>query len=187
MIFYLFIVASLTYFILKGNLGFPSSDSVIEKRINDLAKWQVENSVPSNIEMLILQKTENSFRMPHLRSEYYAHLDLDKGIRYQIERLPTRVAVGNIPGTILPENITFVNHHVCYEITFYVCSKIPNIPAIPIYDEYSRKPPNKSNIFNINDTTLRFVPKIFIEIKTATGDNDVFLMYSDFLYVDNKS
>lgn len=129
------------------------------------------------LETLILQKTEKSFRMPHLRSEYYSNLDLDKGIKYQIEK-KRHIVVGNIPDIVLPENITVVNPDVYYEITFYICTKMPNLPAIPIYDEYSRKPPNKSNIFNINDTTLRFVPKIFIEIKTATGDLDVFQVYN---------
>ncbi len=130
----------------------------------------------SEIEKHILKKTEKSFKIPNLRSEYQQDFDFDKGIKYIIEK-KQKFTISNIVndeiGLILPKNATIVNSNVFYEIKFYVCSKIPNIPLIPIYDEYSRRTPEKSNIFNINDVSWRFVPKIFMEIKTETGDMDV--------------
>jgi hypothetical protein len=84
--------------------------------------------------------------------------------------------VGNVPqnNILLPENAKIINPNTYYEIQFYVCSGLPGLPFIPIYDIYSRKSPEKSNIFHINDTTLRFVPKIFVEILfEQTGETDV--------------
>jgi hypothetical protein len=125
------------------------------------------------IEKLILSKTEKSFRIPNLRKEYLQDFDLESGIKYIIERKKV-IAVGNVPEIMFPENVTVIDPEVYYEIKFYVCSKNPGIPFIPIYDELSHQGPEVSNIFNINDKTLRFVPKTFIKIKYESGDVDVF-------------
>ncbi len=144
----------------------------LQSRVSQLESDATIENI-DEIEKLILLKTEKSFRMPNLRREYLQDFDLESGIKYMIERKNV-IAVGNVPEIMLPENSIVIDPDVYYEIKFYICSKIPNIPCIPIYDEFSSKRPEVSNIFNINDKTLRFVPKTFVKIKYESGAVDVF-------------
>lgn len=146
-----------------------------QKQIDFLIQKLDNQVISEKIEKLILEKTQPSFRVPNVRSIYTQDFDFSKGIKYIIEK-STKVTVGNVPqnNILLPENAKIINPNTNYEIQFYVCSNIPGIPVIPIYDMYSRKSPEKSNIFHIDDTTLRFVPKIFVEILfEQTGETDV--------------
>jgi len=146
-----------------------------QKQIDFLMQKLDNQVISEKIEKLILEKTKPSFRVPNVRSIYTQDFDFSKGIKYIIEK-STKITVGNVPqnNIMLPENAKIINPNTYYEIQFYVCSNIPGIPFIPIYDMYSRKSPEKSNIFHIDDTTLRFVPKIFVEILLEkTGETDV--------------
>ena len=146
-----------------------------QKQIDFLIQKLENNAISEKIEKLILEKTKPSFRVPNVRSIYTQDFDFSKGIKYIIEK-STKITVGNVPqnNIMLPENAKIINPNTYYEIQFYVCSGVPGLPFIPIYDMYSRKSPEKSNIFHIDDTTLRFVPKIFVEILfEKTGETDV--------------
>ena len=146
-----------------------------QKQIDFLMQKLGNNTISEKIEKLILEKTQASFRVPTVRNIYTQDFDFSKGIKYIIEK-STKVTVGNVPQQhiMLPENSKIINSNTYYEIKFYICSNIPGAPFIPIYDENFENEPEKSNIFHINDTTLRFVPKIFVEILLEnTGETDV--------------
>lgn len=143
------------------------------KEIEDIKqKPLLEERRFTKISELILEKTKDSFRMPNI-SYKIPDINYEKGIKYTIEKKQGLV-ITNIDDLQIVKNVELVNPTIWYEIKFYIESNIPDIPYIPIYDEDNlKKPPSRRNIFRVNDTTHRFIPKIFYEIKTTNGEIDI--------------
>lgn len=153
-------------------------DFLIEevKNKNTIKKKELKHQHFQKIANLILEKTSDSFRIPNNKNKN-PDVDYEKGIKYIIERKKSNI----ISDIEVLYDKPIVNPNVYYEIKFYVYSTIPEFSYLPIYDEtnsiddYGITYPETSNIFNVNDKNLRFLPKIFYESRTETGEINVIL------------